>query len=284
MGKRIFAFILTPYLVFTLSACSPDTVENVTKSIASASGVSTVVSGAYSDEPIWRNYHCAYPFVFDEPLASCTGFTMDYSIMDVTKGDMTGTRYIMEVYGLTTRGNWKLLDSFYPQGLETTVELAFDPVTIEAVAVICQKQGEYSYSESMTIRDVRYRDTSEDTVQSGTPIEGTFSDTKFVRSTGTTYPFELSTPLENCGGFTIHYEILDISSGNLNGNFKNAIYVRTTDGKWKYTKTFQLDGSLTVKEIRFDAPTSIEAVAVICLKQANVSYSYSFTLTDPVVE
>ena len=43
-----------------------------------------------------------------------------------------------------------------------------------------------------------------------------------------------------------------------------------------------LDGTLTVKEIRFDAPISIEAVAIICLKQANVSYSYFFTLTDPI--
>ena len=282
MKKRIIAFILALCLVFALSACSQDPVKNVSKSIASAAGVPAVVSGSYSEEPIWRNYHCAYPFIFDEPLASCVGFTMDYSIVEVTKGDMTGSRYIMEVYGLTTQSNWKLLDSFYPQGLETTVELAFDPVSIEAVAVVCQKQGEYEYSESMTIRDVRYSDASEDAVLSGTPVEGAFSDTKFVRSTGTTYPFELAAPLENCKGFTINYEILDISSGNLDGNFKNAVYVRTTDGKWKYTKTFKLDGTLTVKEIRFDGPISIEAVAVICLKQANVSYSYSFTLTDPV--
>ena len=282
MKRRIIASIAALCLVFTLSACSSDTVKNVTKSIASATGVSAVVSGSYSEEPIWRNYHCAYPFVFDEPLASCVGFTMDYSITEVTKGDMTGSRYIMEVYGLTTQGSWKLLDSFYPQGLETTVELSFDPVSIEAVAVICQKQGEYSYSESMTIRDVCYSDTAGNSVQSGTQIEGTFSDTKFVRSTGTTYPFELAVPLENCKGFTISYEILDISSGNLDGNFNNAVYVRTTDGKWKYTKTFKLDGTLTVKEIRFDAPISIEAVAIICLKQANVSYSYYFTLTDPV--
>lgn len=284
MKKRIIAFILALCLVFTVSACSKDTVKGVSKSIATATGVSTFVSGSYSEEPIWRNYHCAYPFVFAEPLASCVGFTMDYSIIEVTKGDMTGSRYIMEVYGLTTQGNWKLLDSFYPQGLETTVELTFDPVSIEAVAVFCQKQGEYSYSESMVIRDVRYSDTSEAITQSGTPIEGTFSDTKFVRSTGTTYPFELAEPLENCMGFTINYEILDISSGNLDGNFNNAVYVRTTDGKWKYTKTFKLDGSLTVKEIRFDTPISIEAVAVICLKQANVTYSYYFTLTDPVTQ
>ncbi len=284
MKKRIVAFILALCLVFTLPACSQDTVKGAAKSIASATGVSTVVSGSYSEEPIWRNYHCAYPFVFEEPLASCVGFTMDYSIIEVTKGDMTGSRYIMEVYGLTTQGNWKLLDSFYPQGLETTVELTFDPVSIEAVAVFCQKQGEYSYSESMVIRDVRYSDTSGAAAQSGTPIEGTFSDTKFVRSTGTTYPFELAEPLENCMGFTINYEILDISSGNLDGNFNNAVYVRTTDGKWKYTKTFKLDGTLTVKEIRFDTPISIEAVAIICLKQANVTYSYYFTLTDPVTQ
>lgn len=194
MKRRMIASIVALCLVFTLSACSPDTVKNVTKSIASAAGVSAVVSGSYSEEPIWRNYHCAYPFIFDEPLASCVGFTMDYNITEVTKGDMTGSRYIMEVYGLTTQGNWKLLDSFYPQGLETTVELAFDPVSIEAVAVICQKQGEYSYSESMTIRDVCYSDTAGDSVQSGTQIEGTFSTPNLYEVPVLPIPLSLPSP------------------------------------------------------------------------------------------
>ena len=67
MKRRIIASIAALCLVFTLSACSSDTVKNVTKSIASATGVSTVVSGSYSEEPIWPNEHSAYPFVFDEP-------------------------------------------------------------------------------------------------------------------------------------------------------------------------------------------------------------------------
>lgn len=255
---------------------------------------SDAVSGQYADEPIWRNHRSTYPFEFDATLNRCTGLTVDYEIMEVSKGNMSSGKFKMEVYGRNPKGDWRLLGDFYLKDLQASAALTFEPMSIDAVAVVCQKQGSYEYAAAMTIRDAIYKGSTEKAPQETQEVlsdrhtelivSGEFSDSKFTRNGRSTYPFEFDEPLKRCTGFTLNYEIVEISSGNLDGNFKFAVYVHTTSGKWKYAKEFKMDDMSVSKEIRFDAPVSIDAVAVVCLKNANYSYSYTFTITEPTTK
>ena len=115
-------------------------------------------------------------------------------------------------------------------------------------------------------------------------ISGTWSDTKFWRANRYTYPFEFNSTLNSCTGFTLYYEIVSVEKGNLNGNFVFEVYVRTSSGTWKSVETFYLDGDDATVNVRFDNPMSIDAVAVFCLKNSNMSYSYTFSITNPVTK
>lgn len=103
---------------------------------------------------------------------------------------------------------------------------------------------------------------------------------KFIRSNGYTYPFEFTLPLQQCGGFTLDYYITDVSEGNLEGNFRFEIYVRTTAGNWKSVELFSMDGYEKSVPVRFDRKMDIEAVAVVCQKNADVTFSYGFGVRD----
>ena len=105
---------------------------------------------------------------------------------------------------------------------------------------------------------------------------------KFVRSNGYTYPYMFYSPLYQCGGFTLDYEVSDISEGNLNGNFRFEIYVHTTAGNWKSVKLFSMDGYEKTVQVRFDNRMDIDGVAVVCQKKSNVTFSYNLWVRDPV--
>lgn len=256
-----------------------------------------VISGKWGDEKFWRNRRYTYPYEFDRTLNSCTGFTLDYEIVEVNKGNFNSGKFKMEVYVRNTKGSWKSVGSFYLDGLLTTTEFTFDPISIDAVAVVCQMQGSYDYVQDVTVRNAVYRSTTEkaeddktgsdnQTVRksTGKPLSGTWLEKRLIRNGHSTYPFAFDSPLNRCTGFTVNYEITEITKGNLDGNFKYAVYIRTTGGKWKYAKEFKMDGLSASKKITFDAPISIDAVAVMCMKKADVTYSYDFTITDPITK
>ena len=70
----------------------------------------------------------------------------------------------------------------------------------------------------------------------------------------------------------------------MNGNFKYCVYVRTTGGEWKYVHEFTMKGYSTSTRVNFSGPMSIDAVAVFCLKNSNMSYSYTFSITNPITK
>lgn len=105
---------------------------------------------------------------------------------------------------------------------------------------------------------------------------------KFVRSNGHTYPFVFDAPLYQCIGFTLEYEIVEIMEGNLDGNFRYEAYVRQTDGKWKSVELFQMSGSKATLDIRLNKAMDIDAVAVVCGKRGDTSFSFTIGVRDPL--
>ena len=257
----------------------------------------TSISGTWSDTKFWRSNRYTYPYEFNQTLNSCTGFTLDYEIVEVTKGSLSGN-FKFEIYVRTSSGSWKSVETFSLNGAdEKTVQVTFkDPLTIDAVAVICQKKAEFYYTHDMRIYNATYKSSSSNnnsnsssnsstkSYTTGSKVSGQWADSRFYRNNRSTYPFEFYSPINRCKGFTLNYEITEVSKGNLNGNFKYCVYVRTTSGNWKYVHEFTMNGYSTSTKVNLDDPVSIDAVAVFCLKNANMSYSYTFSITNPVTK
>lgn len=99
---------------------------------------------------------------------------------------------------------------------------------------------------------------------------------------GYTFPFVFDEPLRACKGFTLEYEIMEISHGNLDGNFRYEVLVHTVQGDWKSAGLFDMDGYSATVEVRMEEPRGIDAVAVVCGKQDKLIYSFDLTVKDPV--
>lgn len=243
------------------------------------------VYGDWSDERIRRNDRYTYPYEFYSTLNSCTGFTLDYEILEVSRGNLNGN-FVYEVLVRTTSGAWKSVGSFYMKNTDyKTVNITFDnPLSIDAVMVVCQKKGgEYAYVHDLTVRNPTYRrSTTEKTVRNS--VAGYWSCEELRRSNHTSYPFELDSPIRRCKGFTLNYEITEVTKGNLDGNFKYTVVVRTTSGEWRNVAEFKMKGYSTSTYIRLSNPISFDAVAVLCLKNDVVHYAYNFTITNPVTK
>jgi len=294
---RIFSFVLALILIVgvlpqSAQALDLSSFENFKKQALGT------VSGSWSDTKFWRSNRYTYPFEFDSVLKQCTGFTLNYKVEEVTQGSLSG-RFKFEIYVRNTKGNWKSVGDFYLEDYEATTKVKFDsPMSIDAVAVICLKQGNaVSYTHSMTVYGATYKSSSskgnsgnsgnsgstqkKNTTPSSTDrVSGSWGDEKFIRNGRSTYPFEFTTPIKRCTGFTVNYTLTEVTSGNMDGNFKYAIYVRNTSGTWKYAKEFQMKGDSTSVKVTF-SPMTVDAVAVICLKCGTYSYSYSLSVTNP---
>ena len=105
-------------------------------------------------------------------------------------------------------------------------------------------------------------------------VSGSWGE-KFVRSNGYTYPFVFDEPISQCAGFTLDYQIHEVAEGNLNGNYRYEVYVHQTSGKWKSVKLFKMEGNASSVAIQFDNLLDIDAVAVVCGKKGEVSFSYT---------
>lgn len=268
MKMRIFALLL---VLLLLAGAMP---------MAAAAGEeSGEVSGHWSKEKFLRNSRFTYPFEFEETLVSCTGFTLDYEIVEVTQGDADG-HYVFEVYVCDTRGQWKSVTSFYLEDQKISLDVTFkNPISVKAVAVICQKKATFSYSHKLAVRNPVCRSSS----QNENVVTGSWGQEQFRLDNRAVIPYLLDQPLKNCTGFSLIYEVLEISEGSLNGTFPYAVYVRSTDGTWQRVQQFQMDGYVTGTDITFPA-MDVDAVAVFCMKNADLTYTFTMTVTDPITE
>lgn len=98
---------------------------------------------------------------------------------------------------------------------------------------------------------------------------------------GYTYPLVFDTPLRKCTGFTLDYMIGEVSKGDLSGNFRYEVLVRTLDGTWKSAGTFKMDGTSTTLDVQLGMPMGIDAVTVTCGKTEHVTYSFDIFISNP---
>ena len=291
MKKNLFTrvFCLVLALVLLLPVLPRNADAAVVKTHGTVGGASTrsssygTVSGYWSDQRIRRNDRYTYPYEFYQTLVSCTGFTLDYEILEVQKGNLSGN-FVFEVLVRLTSGTWKSVDTFYLKGDSKTINITFDnPMSIDAVMVVCQKKAELAFVHDLTVRNPTYKKSST-TTTAWNAVGGWWSDEELRRSNHISYPFELYSPISRCKSFTLNYEITEVTKGNLDGNFKYAVVVRTTAGNWKYVAEFKMKGYSTSTTIKLSSPVSFDAVAVYCLKNDRVDYSYNFTITNPVTK
>ena len=290
--KKTFLRIVSLMLALVLSfSILPGTASAATKKTQGVVGVTNgqsssygKVYGSWSDERIRRNDRYTYPYEFYSVLTNCTGFTLDYEILEVSKGNLNGN-FVYEVLVRTTAGAWKSVGSFYMKNTDyKTTKITFEnPLSIDAVMVVCQKKGgEYAYVCDLEVRNPTYQKSTISTVGA---LRGYWSGEELRRSNHTSYPFELYTPVHRCKGFTLNYEVTEITKGNLDGTFKYTVVVRTTSGEWRNVADFQIKkGNSTSAKLTFSSPVSFDAVAVFCLKNASVEYSYYFTITNVITK
>ena len=291
MKNKFVTRVLSLMLVLALSlSMLPQTASAASKKTQGVVGAGNsrsssygTVYGYWSNDRIRRNDRYTYPYEFYSTLNSCTGFTLDYEILEVNKGNLNGN-FVYEVLVRTTSGAWKSVGTFYMKNTDyKTTKITFDnPLSIDAVMVVCQKKsGEFGYVCDLEVCNPTYQRSY---IPTAGAVGGYWSSEELRRSNHTSYPFELYSPIRRCKGFTLNYEITEITKGKLDGNFKYTVVVRTTSGEWRNVADFQMKGNSTSTYIRLNNPISFDAVAVFCLKNATVEYSYYFTITNPVTK
>jgi len=146
----------------------------------------------------------------------------------------------------------------------------------------------YSQFEEMISSVVYDRDVpaeEDETVIDSTPVylSGYWSDETFKRNGCTSHPFVLDTPLKMCKGFTIEYEVSEVTDGKMKSDAKFQIFYRTADGTWNKGKEFTLDdnGYASVNQTISKGAT-VTQVAVHCLNSGNFSWQSSIGIKDPI--
>ncbi len=154
-GKLSYSYTFTLYNPIDASSSNKSTTDTTKATNPSYSSGDTV-SGYWSSEKFYRNGRWTNPYEFNSPLKSCTGFTLHYNIDEVHEGNMTGN-FKYGVWARTSSGKWKLLKEFKMDSYSKTVKVTCQRLTIEAIAVVCQKTGYYSYTHSLSVTDPKVK-------------------------------------------------------------------------------------------------------------------------------
>lgn len=114
------------------------------------------VSGQATDEKFWRTGRYTYVWELDQMLENCMKFTLDYQVTDVDQGNVYGRH---DVYIRTADGNWRCLDGIQVENQELGhYEFVLDPTTsFDAVAVVCQTNGNWSFTSAIGLSEVQVR-------------------------------------------------------------------------------------------------------------------------------
>ena len=87
-----------------------------------------------------------------------------------------------------------------------------------------------------------------------------------------TYPWIFDAPVQNCVELTMHYEIVSVDYGKIQGVY--GLYRKTLNEKWERIGTFEVkDQSEVVKTFQFDKPISFTELAVAAPSGRNFSFS-----------
>ncbi len=266
MKKRVFALCLALALLVCLVP-------------GAAAAETDGICGTWSSEKFWRSGRFTYPYVFDETLIGCSGFTLDYEIAAVSAGSLDGN-FIFETYICDTLGNWTSVASFALQDQKATVDVQLNsPMSIQAVAVICQKKANITYSHNLTVRDVRFRGTASGAYAKA-PVSGSWDKDSFAQDHRAAMPYVFDAVQKDCGGFTLLYEICQVTEGSIQGEIPYRVYVRS-GGTWEAVQDFVMSGTAAAVDVTFEARDA-EAVAVFCMKNADLTYACRMAVAEPV--
>ncbi len=92
-----------------------------------------------------------YPYELNSPLRQCNGFTLEYTIAEVVKGQLAGNfRYEVLVRNLD--GKWKSAGTFQMDGYSAVLDVELpEPMSVTAVAVTCGCSVEVAYSFAISL-------------------------------------------------------------------------------------------------------------------------------------
>lgn len=91
-----------------------------------------------------------------------------------------------------------------------------------------------------------------------------------------THALVFDTPLRNCSGFTLNFEV-SFNSNSYANEWK--LYYRDTNGKWKVYGNFELNGNSAYLTYKFNPKLNISAVAVIPVKNGGYSWTQTLWIT-----
>ena len=107
-----------------------------------------------STEKFWRTSRYTYVRELEKTLESCRFFTLNCQITSVDYGNVYGNH---DVYIRLTDGEWRCIGTVQvtSQALHS-FDFPLDPsVSFDALTMVCQTNGDWSYSYNMTITDVQ---------------------------------------------------------------------------------------------------------------------------------
>lgn len=241
------------------------------------------ITGEFVEKRYTRKGSSGDMFVFDSVQKDCTGFTLYFTLDRFSKGKLSPNANF-EVCVQDTSEDWIVAEMFYLQkeniGEQQRISVSLmNPRDICKMAILYRGSGEYSFDYTIRLERDEY-----DGFYGQTRIEGEFSDKKYNHSNSYTYPFVLEEPLYDCLGFTLHYDLVEVTEGVMDKNTQYEVHVRNTSGKWSSVHKFTMRGDETICDITWKKPKDIDQVAVVAKNDSKFSFKHFFALSDVITE
>lgn len=110
-------------------------------------------------------------------------------------------------------------------------------------------------------------------------LSGKWSNTSVSVGGTDTYPWIFDAPVMNCIELTMHYEIVSVDYGKIQGTY--GLYRKTLNENWERIGTFEVnDQSETTKTFSFDLPISFTELAVAAPSGRQFSFSSKLWFDD----
>lgn len=236
-----------------------------------------------SDEQFKKSGKTAYPYVLEETLYDCQGFTLHYEMDQILEGALTcTTKY--EVYVRPASGSWKKVDTFTMLGDEAIVDVSWnEKIDVDEIVVLCQHNKKFSFLSNAAFSDAIYEPLDSIpsyTNNNGSYLSGHWSDTQKRVSTCYAYPFILDAPLKKCRGFTVDFEV-EVVSGKMKSNSGFAVYIY--DGSnWEKAGSFTLDDFEATARIKLNKAKTIYQIVAVCMNSGTFTYNNYMGIRDPI--
>lgn len=224
--------------------------------------------------------YSGYIYEFEQVQKDICGFYLGYCLTEIEKGNLNGD-FNIEVCVHDTSGNWFVAEMFTYDTLgEEIRELVAwdDPRDIDKFTLILRKQGLVGYQWLYVANPI----IASDPWQERIPCH--VSDEQFKKSGKTTYPYVLEETLNDCQGFTLHYEMDEITKGALTCNTKYEVYVRPHAGSWKKVNTFTMRGDEAIVDVSWNEKIDVDEIAILCQHNKAFSYVANAAFSDAVYE